>query len=81
MDAKSRIFNSSVNTRFFTKNQKHALRIQARGRCQTRGCDAPFPWLEADHKTARSRGGLSELANGQMLCRPHNQAKSNNEAA
>jgi len=81
MDAKGRILDSSVNSRFFSEAQKHALRVQARGRCRKRGCDAPFPWLEADHRVARSRGGLTEMANGQMLCRPDNLAKGDSEAA
>jgi len=33
--------------------------------------------MEADHVTAWSRGGSSDLANCEMLCVPHNRAKGN----
>ena len=75
MGADSRIIDVSVNARCFTPWQKQALAVQARGRCRRRGCDAPFSWLEADHVEAHSRGGPTRLDNGQLLCRPHNQAK------
>lgn len=33
--------------------------------------------MEADHVSAWSKGGSSDLANCQMLCKPHNAAKGN----
>ena len=33
--------------------------------------------MEADHVTAWSKGGKTELANCEMLCIPHNRAKGN----
>ena len=33
--------------------------------------------MDADHVTAWSRGGATDINNCQMLCRPHNQAKGN----
>ena len=33
--------------------------------------------MDADHVTAWSRGGATDLANCQMLCRTHNRAKGN----
>ena len=54
---------------------KQVLLIMARGRCQIPGCDAPFPWLQADHLQPHSKGGPTELANGQILCDPHNKWK------
>lgn len=33
--------------------------------------------MDADHVTAWSRGGSSDISNCEMLCRPHNQAKGN----
>ena len=33
--------------------------------------------MDADHVTAWSKGGKSDLANCQMLCVPHNRAKGN----
>ncbi|MGW3973916.1 HNH endonuclease [Streptomyces ardesiacus] len=35
------------------------------------------PGTEADHIHPWSRGGATELWNGQMLCRRHNRRKSN----
>ena len=33
--------------------------------------------MDADHVTAWSKGGATDLANCQMLCVPHNRAKGN----
>ena len=48
-------------------------------RCQ--GCDrlfdAPPRYLEIDHNTPRSDGGLNHLSNRILLCGPCNRAKSN----
>ena len=33
--------------------------------------------MDADHVTAWSKGGVTDIKNCQMLCRPHNQAKGN----
>ncbi|HHX08933.1 MAG TPA: HNH endonuclease [Chloroflexi bacterium] len=33
--------------------------------------------MDADHVTAWSKGGASEINNCQMLCKTHNQAKGN----
>ena len=29
-------------------------------------CDAPFPWLQADHVKPHSKGGPTKLSNGQI---------------
>lgn len=75
VNAKGRSIDVSVNARCFTPWQQQALRVEARGRCQDRGCDSPFPWLEADHRTPHSRGGPTQMGNGTMRCGPHNKAK------
>ncbi|WP_425387279.1 HNH endonuclease [Arthrobacter castelli] len=36
----------------------------------------PAPGTEADHIIPWSRGGVTELYNGQLLCARHNQRKS-----
>ena len=36
-----------------------------------------FKEMEADHVTAWSKGGATDIANCQMLCRTHNRAKGN----
>jgi 5-methylcytosine-specific restriction endonuclease McrA len=33
--------------------------------------------MDADHVSAWSKGGATDIANCQMLCKPHNQAKGN----
>ena len=75
MTAAGRAIDVSVDARCFTDWQKNALRIEARGRCRTRGCDAPFAWLEADHQHPHSRGGPTQMGNGKMRCGPDNKAK------
>ena len=47
-------------------------------RCQ--GCDRHFDdprYLELDHNTPRSQGGLNHFSNRLLLCSPCNRAKSN----
>ena len=47
-------------------------------RCE--GCLRPFDderYLELDHKTPRSDGGLNHISNRTLLCGPCNRAKSN----
>jgi len=36
-----------------------------------------LPEMDADHVTAWSRGGATDIANCQMLCKTHNRAKGN----
>jgi len=36
-----------------------------------------LPEMDADHVTAWSRGGATDIANCQMLCKTHNKAKGN----
>ncbi len=81
LTAASRTIDVSVDARCFTPWQQHALRVEARGRCQTKGCSAPFQWLEADHQQPHSRGGPTILANGKMLCAPDNKTKRDKPAA
>ncbi len=74
-DAKNKIVDASVLSRSFPPWMKHLLLIQARGRCRAPSCDAPFAWLQADHRKPHSRGGATNLTNGQMLCEGHNKWK------
>ena len=76
-DAKSRPLDVSYASRGFPKWIKHILLLRSRGRCETDGCDAPYPWLQADHRLAHSRHGQTRYDNGQILCRPCNLAKGN----
>jgi hypothetical protein len=75
LDEKSRVIDMSVKARGFPDWMKRALLIEARGRCRTRGCDAPYHWLQVDHVEPHSKGGPTSLANGQILCDPDNKWK------
>ncbi len=75
LDTRSKPVDTSVTARSFPPWMKHLLLIEARGRCRAPGCDAPFPWLQADHITPHATGGQTKLSNGQVLCDPHNKWK------
>ncbi len=75
LDAESRPIDMSVKARGFPDWMKRALLITARSRCRTRGCDAPYHWLQVDHIHPHSKGGPTSLANGQILCDPDNKWK------
>ena len=79
-DHKSKAIEVADNGRGFPTWMKHVLLIKARGRCQIPACDAPFPWLQADHVKPHSKGGLTKLSNGQILCEPHNKWKRDDAA-
>ena len=76
MDAKSRPLDVSLNARAFPQWMKDAALIASRGRCSEPGCDAPFAWLEADHRKPRNKDGPTRLDNCDPLCGPGNRAKS-----
>ncbi|MEM7092796.1 MAG: DUF222 domain-containing protein [Actinomycetota bacterium] len=77
MTAKGRPLETSHATRNFPKWLKHLGLIRSRGRCEDDGCDAPFPWLQADHQHPHSKAGPNNWANLTIRCRPHNLAKGN----
>jgi len=66
-DSESRAVDVAVKARSFPTWMRQTLLISARGRCQIPGCDAPFPWLQADHVVPHARGGPTKLSNGQIL--------------
>ena len=71
----SRPLNLGRSTRSFPKDIKMAMMVAARGRCRTPGCDAPYAWLQADHRTPWTRHGLTNIDNGDALCGPDNRFK------
>lgn len=75
MDATGRPLSTSYATHAFPKWLRHLVLLRSRGRCEATACDAPFPWLQLDHKHPFSRGGPTAYDNAQALCRPHNLAK------
>lgn len=58
--------------RFFTYAQRIALVLRDRG-CTAVGCDAPAGLCHAHHDRPWSRGGLTDLANGRLLCGHHHR--------
>ncbi len=75
LGASSETIDLGRTVRGFPSALKQALLVEARGRCQVSGCDAPFPWLQADHVHPWHKDGPTSLTNGQILCDPHNKAK------
>ena len=73
--ADNAIINLGRSVRTFPRHLRQALLVQGRGRCCAPGCDAPVAWLEADHIHPWSRGGPTDIRNGQSLCGPHNRIK------
>lgn len=64
--------------RFFNSRQRVALFLHAAGRCRACGSELQKGW-HGDHVTAFSRGGNTELINGQALCAACNLRKSDGE--
>ena len=75
LGADSRTIDLGHDVRLFNAVQKNALLVESRGQCMNEGCDAPFAWLEADHEIAYIHGGLTNLDEGKMRCKPDNQRK------
>jgi hypothetical protein len=65
-----------LNIRAFTDSNKRTLYERQDGVCRT--CNDAFEIgeMEADHITPWSKGGKTELENGQMLCRECNRRKA-----
>ncbi len=75
LNPRGEILDLGRRSRTFPTHLRQALLAAARGRCQIPGCDAPPPWLQADHIHPWHRGGPTATSNGQILCDPHNKAK------
>ena len=74
MTANNKVINHGQDKRLFTKTQRNALLVQQRGQCNL-GTQSPFRWLEADHICPHSKGGPTDLGNGQMINGAENKAK------
>lgn len=77
MSADSKVVDHGTDVRFFTKTQRNALLVQQRGQCAL-GTQAPFRWLHADHVVPHSKGGPTDLFNGEIINGADNQAKRDN---
>ena len=62
--------------RTFNKREKQALYIVADGKCEICGCELEPGW-HADHVQPYSKGGETDVVNGQALCAKCNIQKGN----
>ena len=60
--------------RYFNLEERTALLILAQGRCQKCNALLGQDW-EADHIVPFANGGLTDITNGQALCRSCNRKK------
>ena len=68
---------SYQSRRRFSKRERTALYLAAGGHCAACGIALPPGW-HADHGLAFSKGGLTDVANGQALCPTCNLRKGSN---
>lgn len=63
--------------RLFTRRQRAALRLVSGNQCEA--CGVELEQFHADHRKPYSKGGKTELSNGQALCPPCNLKKADRE--
>ena len=71
LGGRSEVLDLGRSRRLFTGAQRRALALRQRV-CRAEGCTVPATWCEAHHANQPwSRGGRTDLADGQLLCRWH----------
>lgn len=65
-----------LNIRAFSDNQKREAYERQKGICATCGVEFELKEMEADHITPWHKGGKTNAANCQMLCKLDNRTKS-----
>ncbi len=81
--SKNATLKTKDDRRAFSEAERITIYRKANGRCQqcvTDGkadneCIVPWAEYDADHVVPHARGGKTEIANAQLLCRYHNQQK------
>lgn len=63
--------------RLFSRTEKETLWWLVRGRCQRCETDCDLDACHADHIEPHSRGGITTIENGQILCGDCNRKKGN----
>lgn len=71
----NRGFNEAEKIKIYRKNNGLCQECLSEGKSEK---EARVSWseYEADHVVPHSRGGMTEVDNAQVLCRPHNRHKS-----
>lgn len=72
LDGNSEILDLGRARRLFSAAQRKALLLRDRT-CRAEGCDIPGTWAEAHHWDPWSTGGLTDLADGVLVCHHHHQ--------
>ncbi len=72
LGTKSQLLDLGRMARLFTKAQRIALGLRDRG-CIARGCETTASGCHAHHDDPWSRGGLTDLSNGRLLCPRHHR--------
>jgi hypothetical protein len=67
----SQVLDLGRASRLFSPAQRKAMAMRDQ-RCRTEGCTIPASWCEAHHATTPwAQGGLTDLADGVLLCAWH----------
>jgi hypothetical protein len=78
VDGRSVVLDMGRKRRLYCETQRIALIIE-QGGCTTEGCDRPAAWCDAHHDLPWSEGGLTDLANGRLLC-PYHHSRAHSAA-
>jgi len=66
--------------RFFSQDQRQAIFLRDGGKCARCGAICADSAFHADHVKPHSKGGVTKVSNGQVLCPPCNASKGNTES-
>ncbi|GAB3038749.1 HNH endonuclease [Nocardioides flavus (ex Wang et al. 2016)] len=72
LGTESQVLDLGRTRRLFTKAQRIALGLRDGG-CTATGCETSASGCHAHHDDPWSRGGLTDLANGRLLCPRHHR--------
>jgi hypothetical protein len=71
MRGRSEILDLGRATRTWTRAQRKAAKIRARGHCGAPKCQTPIERCELHHQDHWARGGRTDLNSGICLCTHH----------
>lgn len=76
-DSRGQSVNVGRTQRLFNRAQRKALAVRDGG-CRFPGCERPASWTEAHHINEWQHGGLTDLADGILMCKHHHLLMHNN---